>query len=63
MGCNKFSFVPKRTNLSDENFENLRKQYAAGVQTIRDFCDEAIDIKTFLKQTADHIQVTINNAY
>ena len=41
---------------ADENFENLRKQYAAGVQTIRDFCDEAIDIKTFLKQTAEHIQ-------
>ena len=42
---------------ADENFENLRKQYAAGVQTIRDFCDEAIDIRTFLKQTSDHIQV------
>jgi len=44
---------------ADENFENLRKQYAAGVQTIRDFCDEAIDIKTFLKQTAEHIQSSI----
>ena len=44
---------------ADENFENLRKQYAAGVQTIRDFCDEAIDIKTFLKQTSDHIQVRL----
>jgi len=44
---------------ADENFENLRKQYAAGVQTIRDFCDEAIDIKTFLKQTAEHIQGSI----
>ena len=42
---------------ADENFENLRKQYAAGVQTIRDFCDEAIDIRTFLKQTSEHIQV------
>ena len=46
---------------ADENFENLRKQYAAGVQTIRDFCDEAIDIKTFLKQTSDHIQVKMAN--
>eukprot|EP00090_Calanus_glacialis_P036167 TRINITY_DN6169_c0_g1_i1.p1 TRINITY_DN6169_c0_g1~~TRINITY_DN6169_c0_g1_i1.p1 ORF type:complete len:852 (-),score=220.34 TRINITY_DN6169_c0_g1_i1:197-2752(-) len=44
---------------ADENFENLRKQYAAGVQTIRDFCDEAIDIKTFLKQTSEHIQASI----
>ena len=42
---------------ADENFENLRKQYAAGVQTIRDFCDEAIDIRTFLRQTSEHIQV------
>ena len=48
---------------ADENFENLRKQYAAGVQTIRDFCDEAIDIKTFLKQTADHIQVPIRSFF
>jgi len=45
---------------ADENFENLRKQYAAGVQTIRDFCDEAIDIRTFLKQTSEHIQAAIN---
>jgi len=44
---------------ADENFENLRKQYAAGVQTVRDFCDEAIDIKTFLAQTSDHIQASI----
>ena len=44
---------------ADENFENLRKQYAAGVQTIRDFCDESIDIKTFLKQTSEHIQASI----
>ena len=48
---------------ADENFENLRKQYAAGVQTIRDFCDEAIDIRTFLKQTSDHIQVDIFQSY
>ena len=38
----------------DENFENLRKQCGARVQTIRD-CDEAIDIRTFLKQTSKHI--------
>jgi len=44
---------------ADENFANLRKQYAAGVQTIREYCDEAIDIKTFLKQTAEHIQASI----
>ena len=42
---------------ADENFENLRKQYAAGVQSIRDLCDEAIDIRTFLRQTSEHIQV------
>merc|ERR1719295_1684723 len=41
---------------ADENFENLRKQYAAGVQSIRESCDESIDIKSFLLQTEDHIQ-------
>jgi len=45
---------------ADENFENLRKQYASGVQTIRDFCDESIDIKTFLLQTEDHIKSSIS---
>jgi len=44
---------------ADENFENLRKQYAAGVQSIRDLCDEAIDIRTFLRQTSEHIQAAI----
>ena len=44
---------------ADENFENLRKQYAAGVQTIRDFCDESIDIATFLRQTEEHIRRSV----
>lgn len=44
---------------ADENFENLRKQYAAGVQTIRDFCDESIDIRTFLRQTEEHIRRSV----
>ena len=34
---------------ADENFENLRKQYASGVQRIRDESDESIDIRTFLR--------------
>ena len=34
---------------ADENFENLRKQYATGVQRIRDESDESIDIRTFLR--------------
>jgi len=44
---------------ADENFENLRKQYAAGVQSIRDCCDESIDIKTFLRQTEEHIRRSV----
>merc|ERR1719430_2213525 len=44
---------------ADENFENLRKQYATGVQRIRDESDESIDIRTFLRQTAEHIQSSI----
>jgi len=40
---------------ADENFDNLRKQYAAGVQSIRECCDENIDIKSFLLQTEEHI--------
>jgi len=44
---------------ADENFENLRKQYAAGVQSIRECCDESIDIKSFLLQTEDHIQKSL----
>ena len=39
----------------DENFGNLRKQYAEGVQTIRDLCDESIDVRTFLRQIEEHI--------
>ena len=34
---------------ADENFENLRKQFATGVQRIRDESDESIDIRTFLR--------------
>lgn len=41
---------------ADENFENLRKQYAEGVQTIRDLCDESLDARTFLRQTEEHIR-------
>eukprot|EP00092_Neocalanus_flemingeri_P006291 GFUD01006767.1.p1 GENE.GFUD01006767.1~~GFUD01006767.1.p1 ORF type:complete len:853 (+),score=238.10 GFUD01006767.1:61-2619(+) len=56
-GTIKISYPENKA--ADENFENLRKQYAAGVQTVRDICDEAIDIKTFLKQTSEHIQTSI----
>jgi len=39
--------------------QKTRKQYAGAVQTIRDYCDESIDIATFLRQTEDHIQLSI----
>ena len=44
---------------ADENFENLRKQYADGMQTIRDLCDESIDLRTFLKRTEEHIRSSV----
>jgi len=56
-GTIKMTYPENRA--ANDNFENLRKQYASGVQTIRDYCDEAIDIKTFLKQTSEHIQTSI----
>jgi len=52
-GTIKMSYPENKA--ADENFENLRKQYAAGVQSIRDCCDENIDIKSFLLQTEEHI--------
>merc|ERR1719394_2244898 len=44
---------------ADENFENLRKQYASGVQRIRDESDESIDIRTSLRQTEEHIRRSV----
>ena len=44
---------------AEENFENLRKQYADGIQTIRDICDESIDVKTFLALTESHIRRSV----
>merc|ERR1719228_3139733 len=44
---------------ADENFENLRKQFATGVQRIRDESDESIDIRTFLRQTEEHIRRSV----
>ena len=44
---------------AEENFENLRKQYADGIQTIRDICDESIDVKTFLTLTESHIRRSV----
>lgn len=44
---------------AEENFENLRKQYAEGVQTIRDICDESVDVKIFLQQTEEHIRRSV----
>ena len=41
---------------ADENFGNLRKHYAENVQTIRDLCDESIDVRTFLQQIEEHIR-------
>ena len=45
---------------AEENFENLRKQYADGMQTIRDLCDESIDLRTFLKRTEEHIRSSVD---
>ena len=47
---------------ADENFENLRKQYAEGVHSIRDVCDESMDVKTFLRQTEDHIRKAVTTS-
>ena len=44
---------------AEENFENLRKQYADGMQNIRDLCDDSIDLKTFLKRTEEHIRASV----
>lgn len=44
---------------AEENFENLTKQYAEGVQSIRDLCDESVDIRSFLLQTEEHIRRSI----
>lgn len=41
---------------ADENFENLRKQYAEGVHSIRDLCDESMETRAFLRQTEEHIR-------
>ena len=53
MVVGKFSSDEKKNDIlkkaADENFENLRKQYATGVQRIRDESDESIDIRTFLR--------------
>ena len=45
---------------AEENFENLRKQYAEGVLSIRDICDESIDVKIFLKLTEEYIRRAID---
>ena len=45
---------------AEENFENLRKQYAEGVLSIRDICDESIDVKIFLKLTEEYIRRSID---
>lgn len=45
---------------AEENFENLRKQFAEGVLSIRDICDESIDVKIFLKLTEEYIRRSID---
>ena len=44
---------------AEENFENLRKQYADGMQNIRDLCDESIDLRTFLRKTEEYIRNSV----
>ncbi len=36
---------------AEENFENLCRQFAEDVQSIRDLCDECVDTRIFLQQT------------
>ena len=45
---------------AEENFENLSKHYAEGIQSIRDLCDESIDVRTFLQQTLQHVKKSVN---
>ena len=68
--CDKFQLINAGTirmnypdnKAADENFENLRKQYAEGVHSIRDVCDESMDVKTFLRQTEDHIRKAVTTS-
>ena len=41
---------------ADEHFENLRAQYADGVNRIRALCDEATDPRSFVEQSAAAIR-------
>ena len=41
---------------ADEHFENLRAQYAEGVNRIRALCDEATDPRSFVEQSAAAIR-------
>ena len=47
---------------AEENFENLSRHFAnytSPITTIRDLCDESIDVKTFMLQTQHHIKMSI----
>ncbi|XP_054721582.1 vinculin-like isoform X2 [Uloborus diversus] len=41
---------------ADENFENLRKQYAESVHKMRTYADEATDTVSFIKMSEDSIK-------
>ncbi len=46
---------------AEENFDNLRKQFAEGVQSIRDLCDDSMDARIFLQQTEAHIRKSVRS--
>ena len=48
-GTIKMSYPENKA--AEENFENLSRHFAGGITTIRDLCDESIDVKTFMRQT------------
>ncbi len=40
-----------QSGAAEENFENLRRQFADHVQSVRDICDDSVDARVFLAQT------------
>ena len=56
-GTIKMSYPENKA--AEENFENLSRHFAGGITTIRDLCDESIDVKTFMLQTQHHIKMSI----
>ena len=47
---------------ADEHFENLRAQYAEGVNRVRALCDEATDSRSFVEQSSAAVREVFNSA-